>query len=424
MDEIDYRTGGSIKSNTLMFKYVIISILLIFIIFILYRISKNVKINGENYYQRELHQHFNNLHGEEFDEDAKRAIDVGENIAEPRAIDHYRMGTALLINARDPHRAHRHFRDALIQINNGDVDFREAPFILNRIDDFNQMFIDFTDIEDLPVQMIMRDFFEQNNDRLHHTVKKAAPEISKDDPEFKQKVILSRQDWQSDSQNVHDSAMYADMKEQFYQIKDSNSKIRNAQLHDFREASNWLKTRYKDNPTKSKDIDKVLQMLNNNYDVSYIPNTKEQDIITTVWQRTYDPDNADKAVDMREALADAMLDCVEGGHVVCMSGRTKKIWQALACLDKEEDIGVLKSKQAIRNEIYQKSAKILNDYIGENGSVSEELKSAYNRDENTEQVAEMKEVIKKQIGDISLEYSNLLPKEQLKSIIEECQLVI
>jgi hypothetical protein len=40
-------------------------------------------------------------------------------------------------------------------------------------------------------------------------------DIKSDDPEFKQKTILSRQNWQSDSQNVHDSSIYATLNNQF-----------------------------------------------------------------------------------------------------------------------------------------------------------------------------------------------------------------
>jgi hypothetical protein len=104
-----------------------------------------------------------------------------------------------------------------------------------------------------------------------------------------------------------------------------------------------------------------------------------------------------------------------------MSGRTKKIWQTLAYNDKNESIGIFKTKQAIRNEIFQKCAKIINDYVGDDGSVSQQLKNAYINDENTEQVNELKITIKKQMDDIIADYKDLLPDEQLKLIIEECK---
>jgi adenine-specific DNA methylase len=106
-----------------------------------------------------------------------------------------------------------------------------------------------------------------------------------------------------------------------------------------------------------------------------------------------------------------------------MSGRTKKIWQSIALLDTNPEIGVFKSKQIIRNEIYQKCAKIVDSYLGNAGSVSDNLKQAYYNDENTEQVNELKETIKKDIDLLIDSYANLLPKE-IEIIKNECKNII
>jgi hypothetical protein len=129
-------------------------------------------------------------------------------------------------------------------------------------------------------------------------------------------------------------------------------------------------------------------------------------------------------MDIRESLSGAVLYCIEGDTVVCMSGRTKKVWQALARLDKDIENGVLKSKQVIRNEIYQKAAKIVDDYVGENGTVSTDLKDAYTKGENTEQVKELGETIKTQIDGLKAEYLGLINPDQLNVIVEECKAVI
>jgi hypothetical protein len=417
------RVGGDAKSGTALFKYIMITLLVIFVVYLLYRIVVQVKRGGEDYYQRRTHQHFDNIHGEAFDAEAKQTIEFGEAIPNPRAIDHYRVGTVYLVNARNPQRAHHHFRQALDQITAGMVDTREAPFIINRIDDFKDHFFDFPEIEELPVQNALLAFYNQNAHQVQAVARKRET-LAPDDPEFKQKLLVSRQEWQSDSQNVHDSAMYQMLGEQFNKTRDENLKLKNIQLHDYREAVQWMKTRYAQDPDKISKLDKVLHMINRNEVISGLPHAKEQDILTTVWQRSYDPDNKDRADEIRESMADAVLDCVEGNSVVCMSGRTKKVWQALARLDKDDDNGVLKSKQAIRNEIYQKAAKVVDDYIGENGSASVALKEAYNKSENTEQVKELMETVKGQIEDIRGEYVKLLPHDQLTAILEECKAVV
>ena len=103
-----------------------------------------------------------------------------------------------------------------------------------------------------------------------------------------------------------------------------------------------------------------------------------------------------------------------------MSGRTSKVWQALATLDKDPNIGVLKSKQALRNEIYERSAKIVDNHVGVNGTASDTLKESYQNGENTEQVNELIECMKKQVYDMKADYEGLLPAEQLELTIAEC----
>lgn len=415
--------GGDIKSADTTFKYIMITMLVILVIYLLYRIGTQLKYNGEDYNQRQTHHHFENIHGEAYDTEAKNAIEYGEAIANPRAIDHYRVGTVLLVNARNPHRAYQHFQQALEQVINGEVDTREAPYIINRIDDFKDHFLDFPEIEELPIQTALMAFYNQQNKQVNDVVRKKEA-IAPDDPQFLQKVLMNRQEWHSDSQNVHDSAMYTMLENQYSKTRSENMTLKNIQLHDYNEAVQWLKIRYAQNPDKLKKIEQALTVIGRNEPVGCIPHTNEKDILTTVWQRTHDPSNKENAVSMREALADAVADCVEGNSTVCMSGRTKKVWQALARLDKDPENGVLKSKEAIRNEIYQKAAKVVDDFIGDNGSASEVLKESYRKSEETEQVKELVETIHSQIGNISREYKNLVPDDQLNCIIKECQSVV
>jgi hypothetical protein len=422
--DVEFR-GGEIGTQSLdsSIQMILIISLIFFIIWLIYRIVRHIKFGNEDYNQRKTHHYFDNIHGDIYDDEAKQAINYGEAIENPRAIDHYRIGAVYLVNARDPRRAHDHFTQALNDILDGNVDTREAPFIINRIDDFKDHFLDFPDIEELPIQNALIAYFNQNTQQIAKAVAKREL-ISEDDPSFRQKVMLSRQEWQSDSQNVHDSAMYNMLKEQFESTRNANGRIKDIHFHDYQEAVNFVKSRYSGDTEKSRKIDLVVRRLNENALVSHIPNTCEQDIVTAIWQRSFDPDNKGNANDMRESLADAILDCVEGDHVVCLSGRTKKIWQALAKVDKDPDNGVLKSKQTIRNEIYQRCAKVVDDYVGVNGSASQSLKDAYTAGENTEQVAELTETIRNEIDNVKLEYQMLMPMDQLNIIIEECKQVI
>ena len=416
-------SGGTIKTSSDAFTVIFVIVVIVVILWLIYSLYKQIPIKGEDYNQRQTRINFNNIHGEAYDDEAKRTIEFGEAIEHPRAIDHYRLGTAYLLNARNHQAAHQHFRTALNQIIEGQVNTREAPFILNRIIDFADIFIDIPEIEDeLPVQRALEAHFNQQALQLKQ-VEKVKKNIDKDDPEIKQKTILSRQDWQSDSQNVHDSAIYEELRDQISRVMEENSKIKDIQLHNYEEVVNWLKVRYKDSD-KKENVEKVINTINNDYPISTIPELTEKKLITAVWQRTFDAENKNNSEQMREAIGDAVLDCVEGNVVVCMTGRSSKIWQSLAKLDKNPNIGILKTKQALRNEIYDKAAKVVDDFIGVNGSASQALKDAYIKDEQTEQVMELKEHLKNKIDEIGNDYKGLLLDKQIKSIIDECKTVI
>jgi hypothetical protein len=415
--------GGNIKVDSNMVKYTVVLLLVIAIIWIMHKIYCQVKLAGEDRNQRLTRLYFDNIRGDDFDEEAKNVITYGEAIEEPRAIDHYRVGTVYLLNARNPRNAHRHFDQALRQIINGQVDLHEAPFILDRIEDLHNQFIDVVNVEELPLQQAMLAYYGAQKNQID-AINKQKQTIKSDDPAFKQKTLLSRQEWQADSQNVHDTAIYEELNAQIKKVRSDNEKIKDIHLHNYDEAVNWLRVRYKSDPQKTASINKVIDMLNNDYPVGVIPNVSEKEILTTIWQRTFDPNNTKNASQIREAMGEAVLDCVERDHVVCVTGRSSKMWQALARLDKDEEVGVLKTKQAIRNEIYQKAAKIVDDFVGANGSASQALKTAYSNNENTEQVREMVECIKNKIDDMRTEYKPLMNDGQLISILEECKAVV
>jgi hypothetical protein len=191
--------------------------------------------------------------------------------------------------------------------------------------------------------------------------------------------------------------------------------------HDYDEAVAWLRNHVKHDPVKKERMDKVLASLDSNHNIGILGNITEKDLVTAVWRRSFDPANAGKNI--KHSLADAILDCAERNHVVCITGRSSKIWQALARVDKDPEMGIFKTKQILRNEIYERAAKIVDEFIGKDGSASDALKKAYQEGENSEQVKELAETIKNKIDTIAADYP-MLDKTQVTSILEECKAII
>ena len=417
--------GGDISyKNSTTMRWILVSLVVVLCIYLIYNIycDWSNRLPG-THNQRKTHEHFNNLHGDTFDDAARQTIKFGEQIAEPNAIDHYRLGTVYLVNANDHHRAHEHFTQALNQVINGTVNVQDTPFLLDRIDDYKDEFLNFPDIHELPLQEALMAHFDAAQDVIRN-VQTQKPQIATDDPDFTQKVMQSRQVWQSDSQNVHDSAVGSTIKEQFMYIRNSNAKNSNLHTKTYANMCDWLKMTYEEDIPKYEKLMMVFGFFNHNYPVGAIPDAHEQDLLTAIWKRAYDPRNSNRFNQIRESIADSILDCVEGGHVVCMAGRNAKVWQALAHLDFEPGIGIIKNKQILRNEIYERSAKIVDDHVGSAGMASKALKDSYRASESTEQVKELIECIRDKIDELYGDFRGQLPETQLRLILEECKAVV
>ena len=411
--------GNIILDDNPTLKYLVVGFIIIIVLYSIYRVYKRSNAMSP---QEQARQYFNLTNGEADDENTARAIDAGEQLADPGAIDHYRLGTIYLLNRDNTHRAHHHFNQALGQIRNNQVDIRDGLFILDGIDEYMGRFMDHTDLDDLPLQQALLTQYNNMNTVINDVARRR-PEIKSDDPEFVQKVLVNRQHWSSNSQNVHDSALYGELKHQLRQVQAENETLEDTGIHNYQEASNWVLMRFKDDAPKYQKAKKVFNILKNNYLIGGT-NIREQEIIEAVWRRAYDPSNKSNINEIKQALADAVLDCVEGTTVVCLTGRTAKIWQSLARIDKDPTIGVLRSKQAMRNEIYERAAKIVDNYVGKSGSVSDGLKLAYQNAEKTGQVEELIETMRREIGELSASYEGRLDDKQLALIISECQAVV
>ncbi len=268
------------------------------------------------------------------------------------------------------------------------------------------------------------------------------------DPKITQKIILSNQKWHSDSQNVHDSCLHNEFKTQLLNVVennqlygkqekiqpyDSEEKITNDLIDNldvkkivnptnvYDDIVTYYKNKYKNDHIKMDKLAKVLMHLETNNPI-HINNMREKDVVIAVWQRAHDPRNASVTEDIKSSLGECILDCVDNS-VVCLAGRTSRYWQALSNLDFMPEIGTLQTKQAVRNEIFEKCASIVNTEL------SSELLEYYNsgKNNNPKLNAELDQKInniKSLMDSLIIVYKDKLPDDDLSLIIEECKSVL
>ncbi len=396
-------------------------IIIVVLVLLLWCVCRWYKHDGETYYQKVAKKAYIEVNNEQLDEKATEAIDSLEAIPEKDPIDHFRLGVVQLLNAKNPKRAHKEFKSALKQINDKtkkikyggkrDVyDDKNIPYVMDRINEFKDQFIDIDELEELPVQDVILNYYNQ---RLEDS--------KKVDVKKKEKAILEKKHFNSDAQNVHDSLIYDTLEKQYDTVKYANISNLNDKTS-YRDIVNFLKQKYHGDHDKTQKINQVIETLNKNIHITSLPDTTfEQDVLITVWKRANDPKNANSSVDIKNAVCDSLLDCAQDGWVVCPQGRVSRVWNSLAHLDYDPNIGVLKSKQIVRNEILDKCAKIVKDGMD---SMSEEVKESYDKGEVSEAVMAKVQTIKTDLDKLKTDYAGTISEVELSTLVEESKAVV
>jgi hypothetical protein len=232
--------------------------------------------------------------------------------------------------------------------------------------------------------------------------------------------------WISDSQNVHDSILSDAFITQYNLVSKENTTNQLYNLVSKENTSNQLydeiikslHNKCKNDEEKNK-LNKIFKILDNNY--KFDENIYEKDVLINIWLRSLHTNNKDNKDNIQNAIFDNMLDCIENKNVVCIRGRTPKLWQSLALLDYDKNIGILKSKQLIKNEIYEKCGKTINNIINKQ---PKNIIDDYNNSKNNIEVNNLIKLLHQNIDNIKNEYKNKLEEIQLDTIIEECKSLV
>ncbi len=147
-----------------------------------------------------------------------------------------------------------------------------------------------------------------------------------------------------------------------------------------------------------------------------------------IWRRIQTPVNNANRKNLELSLIDSLQDCVEKGSVVCPTGRNTRLMASFAYLDrdsKSKGIGILKSKESLRNEILEASAKIVQKYTDSKSSTPKYIIEHYNEGKSTKKVKELEEKIKTEILKLKEDFTGRgLDNKKIDQILSECIAVV
>lgn len=231
--------------------------------------------------------------------------------------------------------------------------------------------------------------------------------------------IERNKSFKSDSQNVHDSALTVFLREQYAKIKEYN------QSEGINFSPEGFSPTPKD-PAKVQRINFVLDTIKRNSTDTSLINGTEYDLLSQVWTRINSQSNEKNKEKLIESFEDQLNECATGtGSTVCVAGRCSHVISSLALLDKDPSLGVLKTKEVLRNELLDGAAKIVERYTGADTSITpKEILDDFNNGKGTPEVIKLKETMINEINNLGATYAGKLPDEQRNLVIQQSLAVI
>lgn len=248
---------------------------------------------------------------------------------------------------------------------------------------------------------------------------------------------FAENDIRNDPQNVHESQVNKDMARIYQNILNRN-KIEDELLGfsnddisaNINAIKNYAKSFKFENPKgKDRALKTIDVMSKGNWITSL--NARESEILSNVWKRTGSAENEQNRISLQSSLMNSLADCIEDGYngneyQVCISGRVGRVLGSMTLLDANEQISEpIKTAEILRNEIFSKSYKIIQDSLKE---TDDETARGYNGtlESPAPEVETKVRVFEDQVRDriettLRKEYEDKVDKKILENLIQDAK---
>jgi len=418
-------TVGLVVNTIVDYKlYLIIGIIILLVVFIIY-----IFYNSDKRYSKAITDNFiDGVLGEGMNKNSEEVLNKIKKMKSPTYMDNYIAGTVSLFNKEDPVNAHKYFTKVIDEVKkSSNINNNDTLYVLDKIADYSDLFIDHAELEELDVAEA---FTAINNNIANHVeeinkpenlkIKKTFNKVEVDDKGNKKNPVERLVRCVSDRQNVHDSNIYKDIADQIDIVRKN---ITN-DVYKYEDIKKEILESHKLLYDDLESFNMVFSAIEKSGDISYLNGVRERDILELLWNRAHDPRNEKSRDDILTALTDNLKDCIEYKNPVCLTGRITKLWSSLAKLDFNPEIGLLKTKEIIRNEFLNECSKIRDEYLGEDSIIKKQTVTDYENDNMTNDVLELIDEIHCKMDIISQKYSDQMDPEQLSILLESCKSVI
>lgn len=370
----------------------IIVVLVILVVWYVLSGGKHKHRNTRYTSSRSANVDLSTIDGNDTTEDVLRTLAILDAKPAPSALDHYQLGTFYDYHLGDQQKAQKHYTRALEKAT---IEPKDITFIVDRIGDRL--------VQERPPEY----------DEHHYDFNVAVQLQQAFDVAAANRQIPAENDWHIDTQNVHDSILNNKVGEHYKRLKGINSPepvnidtiIQNLSAD-----------------PKAFEFNNAIKMLQyikeHNAHIVKLDNDTEPQFVCEVWKQ------ASRRPTAKTSFIESLDESWNKGIPTCATGRVARVLQSQAhTIPEDPTIGVLKTREAIRNEIFNSSSHMLSQGLAKNEQVRTLIdKETLTRDEQIT-VDTFKNGLKQEISKMVNGYTELTSPDK-DTVIQECFIAI
>jgi len=191
-------------------------------------------------------------------------------------------------------------------------------------------------------------------------------------------------DVRSDGQNVHDREVNNEMADKYNKILELNKLDHmmttgdNYADYTIDDIGRHLQN-HKFSGDKKEAAELVYNKIRSGATISRLRGSREDDIAVSVWKRIHSGENHKNRENLQDAFMDSLANSAQKNYnneykEVCVTGRCANILGSLTLLDNNEQLsGSFKTTEIMKNEIFDKSYKILQNELAKTDEKTRDL---------------------------------------------------
>lgn len=444
----------------MLWKYILISILIVILIFIIIYLSKNTKILTSSYWTESPAQIYTRSDGT-FDAAARLALDRVRHQPRPTASDHYVAGSIISHNILgqesmptmalneetrrrlDLHaQVANHYNNAISKIETEnsytiEQDIVEVPqppppeeinpmimmyeMIIHAGEGLRQtinnapFMIGFLTADELEILQIMDTELQHAAEDARDNLINRRQAVSRTNAPTRASAAETYFSMASaatnDLQNSHDSSVSACLSAIVDRLRSEQGNEPLPSIHTITAELQSYGPAW-----KIRDAMQVIEKTKEGNRIVSL-NLTDDECLRRIWARTSHPKNASSKENMRQAVFDALADCWEvglgGRHIVCINGRISRLLSSLVLLDFDERNWEIRRLEEFKSDIFNLTKNVLTETaknVASNSVDVEKQKAAKSYLAST--TAELES-----IGEISDQAMASLNKDMEKNVI-------